>query len=241
MPARAELHFHVLPAVDDGPATEGEALELAGAAARDGTATVVATPHVHDVQVAELPERVAELQGALRREGVPIQLRCGGELAYDDLGALEQEELETIALGPAGRRWLLLEAPFRGQADDVHGAADELRSRGFGVVVAHPERSAAFLPPGGEGALRTELAKGSRLQVNAGSLLGWYGADVEDRARRLLARGLVHAIASDAHSLARPPCLSDAFARTAAKSEALARRLIDEAPSRLLADGLSRA
>ena len=53
---------------------------------------------------------------------------------------LSHRELDAIAQGPAGRRWLLLEAPF----DGIRGyteAADELRDRGFAVVVAHPERA----------------------------------------------------------------------------------------------------
>ena len=34
---RTDIHFHILPGIDDGPATMEEAVELARAAQRDGT------------------------------------------------------------------------------------------------------------------------------------------------------------------------------------------------------------
>ena len=44
---RVELHFHLLPGVDDGPADLASALDLARAAVADGTGLVVCTPHAH--------------------------------------------------------------------------------------------------------------------------------------------------------------------------------------------------
>ena len=44
--SRVDLHFHLLPGVDDGPAEVSDSLELARAALRDRTETVVVTPHV---------------------------------------------------------------------------------------------------------------------------------------------------------------------------------------------------
>ena len=44
--AYADLHFHLLPGVDDGPGDMDASLELARRAVADGIGTVVATPHV---------------------------------------------------------------------------------------------------------------------------------------------------------------------------------------------------
>ena len=58
-----DLHCHVLPGIDDGPATMEDSVALARAAARGGTTTIVATPHVtwdmdNDAQtIATLVER----------------------------------------------------------------------------------------------------------------------------------------------------------------------------------------
>jgi Capsular polysaccharide synthesis, CpsB/CapC len=65
---RVDLHFHVLPGVDDGPATLEDSLRIAQLAVRDGTRLAVATPHVrsdHLVSVDHLHERVRALQDEL--------------------------------------------------------------------------------------------------------------------------------------------------------------------------------
>src|SRR3954454_25254389 len=70
-PGRTDIHFHALPGVDDGPATMEDSLELARLAVRDGTRTVVATPHIRREYLADPSEvrpRVAELQDRLRLE-----------------------------------------------------------------------------------------------------------------------------------------------------------------------------
>src|SRR4051794_10560234 len=75
-----DLHCHLLPGVDDGPATMAESVEYAAAAAGAGTTTIVAPPHVELVDVSELPDHVRALRVALESEGVTLDVRCGGEL-----------------------------------------------------------------------------------------------------------------------------------------------------------------
>jgi protein-tyrosine phosphatase len=110
-----------------------------------------------DLDVGSLPERVREVGDRLRSERVPMSVRCGGELASDSLWRLSQRELELIAQGPPGRRWPLLEAPLTGLDDAFSAAALELRARGFGIVVAHPERSLGSAPAGRQ--ILDELAR----------------------------------------------------------------------------------
>ena len=141
---RTEIHFHILPGIDDGPPALEDSLDLAERARCDGTATIVATPHVRTdfhTRVDDLPERVGELQAHLDREGIPISLRVGAELGHDMVGRLDQRELESIAHGPPGARWLLVESPFDGLGDEFAAATEELRDRGFSTVIAHPERA----------------------------------------------------------------------------------------------------
>jgi len=163
----ADLHFHLLPGMDDGPRDLSDSMELARAAVAQGTTTVVATPHVRAdffTDVPTLPERASEVRAALARANVPLELLCGGELGHEMVGFLGQDELDTIAQGPPGARWLLLEAPFGALDESFHTAAAELRERAFGVVMAHPERSASAALDGSAG-LRRELALGSIAQM----------------------------------------------------------------------------
>jgi protein-tyrosine phosphatase len=223
MPGRVEVHFHVLPDVDDGPATVEESVALTKMALEDGTLTIVATPHVCEIDVGELDERVREVRAELARQRLPVELIGGGETAADDVARLSQEELEAVAQGPPGARWVLLESPHNGAAKAFTAAADELRARGFGVVIAHPERSAA-LDHGRSAVIRRELELGAWLQVNGMSVVGRYGDTVRGAALQLLANEEHVILASDAHSPTRPPCLSDAIRR--ARSDGVpARRL----------------
>ncbi|MGI8804580.1 MAG: tyrosine-protein phosphatase [Thermoleophilaceae bacterium] len=244
MTAWVDLHFHLLPGVDDGPATMGHSLALACAAVRDGTATVVATPHVRGdfhAEVDDLPARVREVRAALAAEAIPLRVLCGAELGHDMVARLTESELQTVAVGPPGARWLLLESPF---AIDpaFHDAADELRERGFGVVLAHPERSAALLADDGAG-LRREVDRGAALQVNASSLVGDHGPTARAAANLLVHAGVVGALASDAHSLARGPALKRGLraAIRAGVPEPLARRATGLGPIRLVSGGLLRS
>lgn len=237
--ARVDIHFHLLPGVDDGPRTMAESLELARAAVADGTRTVVATPHVRGdflTDVSELPDRVRELRHALDRERIGLRVEAGGELGHDMVGRLSQRELERIAVGPRGRRWLLLESPWAGFEEDFHDAAEELRERGFGLVLAHPERS-----PGHAPGLLHELAAGALAQVNAASVTGANGEGAEGAAGRLVSGSLPVLLASDAHSARRAPMLRRAVTTLLASGvpPARVRVLSDSRSGRLLEHGMA--
>jgi protein-tyrosine phosphatase len=205
-----DLHFHLLPGVDDGPADLEESLDLARAALHSGTGTIVATPHVRPdlgtTDPREIAERVRELRSALAAARIPLTIRCGGELGHEMAFELDRDELDLLAQGAAGARWLLVEAPFHGIGEDLHAATTELRALGFGVMVAHPERSADVAFDGAAG-LRRALAAGSKAPLNAMSLTGGHGEEARRSAWGLLHDGLVAVVASDAHGPSRPPAL----------------------------------
>ena len=239
-----DLHFHLLPGVDDGPTDIADAVALARAAVEDGSCAVVATPHVRSDAVTDtlgLPERVRELRAALLAARIDLEIHCGGELSHEITGRLSQRELDAIAQGPRGARWLLLETPFVLIDENFHAAARELRERGFGIVLAHPERSADVILDQGAG-VRRELAEGALAQITAGSLLGEHGAEAERAAWQLVAEELPLLIASDAHGPTRPPCLTPTRRAVSERlgDQLRARSLTVGVPRRLLARGLGR-
>jgi protein-tyrosine phosphatase len=227
---RIELHFHLLPGVDDGPRTMDDSLDLARLAVADGTSVVVATPHVHLVDVATIPDRVRELQGELDRHLIPLEVRAGGEISPGT--TIGTNEADVLAQGPAGARWLLLEAPLEGPAGPFHASVNQLEDRGFGLVIAHPERSESVFPRAASLA-----ARGHRLQVNASSLVGAHGEPARTGALELARRGLITAIASDAHRVTRPPRLTEAL--DVLREHGIdGRPLVEEAPVKLLRRGI---
>jgi protein-tyrosine phosphatase len=238
-----DLHFHLLPGVDDGPSDLSESLELARAAVEAGTRAIVATPHVrHDLgttDAREIHARVRELRAELKAAGIPLELSCGGELGHETALDLGSDELDLLAQGPPGARWLLVETPFDGIGDDFHAATDRLRAHGFGVLVAHPERSADASLDGAAG-LRRELGAGSRAQLNALSLTGGHGEEARGSAWDLLRDRLIDVVASDAHGPTRPPALRQAYRalREGGLTPEAAGTLVGAAPRALLARGI---
>ena len=88
-------------------------------------------------------------------------------------------------------------------------AFHELGLMGITPVVAHPERNLAFArDPAKLGEL---VERGAGVQVTAASLLGELGMNVQRAAASFFEAGLLHLVASDAHSLGtRPPRLAAA-------------------------------
>ena len=117
---RVELHFHLLPGVDDGPIDLAASLELAREAVADGIGIVTVTPHARDTAVEEIPDRTCKLRSALAAAGIDLEIRPGVELAWDDLPGLDDAILRELSHGPAGRRWLLLEAPLPGAGSSTN-------------------------------------------------------------------------------------------------------------------------
>ena len=200
--------------MDDGPSATADALALLRALLEDGSTTAVCTPHVRDVVIGEIPERVAALATAARAAGVDIELVASGELAAEDVGDLSDRDLGVLSLGPSDAPWVLLECPLGGgDRSPLARAADELRARGRDVVLAHPERSPGLFADGGA-ALSRELDHGAVLQVNAPSLLGRHGPEARTRAIELItSEAIPIVLASDAHSAVRRPPLLRAARR----------------------------
>jgi protein-tyrosine phosphatase len=240
---RAELHFHLLPGVDDGPGELDAAIELARLAVADGTSLVTVTPHVHNLLSGgifdDVPARVREIQSALDAAAVPLEVQAGGELGQDDVRELDDPALDAIAHGPPGRRWVLIEAPLLGDAAGFLDATAELRARGFGTLIGHPERCAELMLA--DGAVAREQAAGARLQINASSLTGRHGADARAWGIELVRSGAADVLASDAHGVGRPPVLSAALdvLADAGVPHAELEPLVADAPRALLDHGIA--
>ena len=237
-----DLHLHLLPGVDDGARDLAQSLEHAERMVRDGVREATVTPHVGPIwplAVAAIAARTAQLQRAIDERGLDLTLHAGAEIHARHAGRLADAELDLVAQGPPGARWILFEVPFEGIDTAFAGACAELRARGFGVVIAHPERAAGLLD-GGLRLLEPALGAGAALQVNVCSLLGRHGAEAQRAGEWLLRRGLARVLASDGHPAGRRQTLADGVtaATAAGLSAAQARRLVDANPRLLLRRGL---
>ncbi len=197
-----DLHSHVLPGIDDGPATLDGSVAIARAAVAAGIETLLATPHVssrYPNDAETIARGVAEVSARLLEEQIPLEIRPGAEIAMTHLAEMDVDELERLGLG--GGPWLLVEPPFTALATGLDAIVAGLLRGGHRVLLAHPERCPAFQRE--PRLVDTLVADGALTSLTAGSLAGRFGSTVRQFALALLERGLVHNVASDAHDVER--------------------------------------
>ncbi len=230
-----DLHCHVLPGLDDGPPTMKDSLALAAAAAAGGTRTIVATPHVSWDWPANDGETIRAAVGAvnaaLRTAGIAVEVLAGGEVALSRAADLTPTQLEALRIG--GGAWLLVECPLTQDAAGLERGVASLAGQGHRILLAHPERCPAFQRDPGR--LAALVADGALTSITATAFGGRFGRTVRRFAFELLARGLVHSVASDAHdAVRRPPALAAAL--QAAGLGEQAEHLANSVPQAILRD-----
>ncbi len=217
--ARVDIHAHILPGLDDGPVTVEESLAMARMAARDGTDTIVATPHYRDMELERQSPRMVRdladtLNAALRsdsaqRNAPSVRIFTGMTNRLDtslpDL--VDAEGAITLNRTP----FLLVEPPFNRAPSYIEDVIGRLLTQRLVPVLAHPERNIEFQRRPKR--LQGLVNDGVVVQIAAGSLTGQNGAGAKRAAEQFVRRGIAHVVASEMHAVQAPrsPELSDAF------------------------------
>ncbi|WP_223652955.1 tyrosine-protein phosphatase [Halopseudomonas nanhaiensis] len=203
-----DLHSHLLPGVDDGPADLETALDMARIAVASGTTHLICTPHIHPGRytndAASIKTAWEAFARALRAARIPLrtgyaaEVRFGGEI----MTAVGDGTLPFLG-DWEGRKALLLEFSHAEVPFGAERMTQWLLDQGIIPVLAHPERNKGLMRQPGK--LKPFLQQGCLLQVTAGSIAGAFGERVKQLAHALLQEGVVNVIASDAHNVNRRP------------------------------------
>ena len=195
-----DLHCHILPDVDDGPATVEESMALCHMAVAQGITDIVATPHLDNTDEFFLDRAktaFARLTQAIADKGLPLRLHFGAEVMFFPKlsTAYFQGRLPSLA---GTKRYLLVEfSDFYLDIDALFEELFALKLRGLTLLLAHPERNPLFQK---DVSLLVRLVEAGCLgQLTAGSLTGTFGNAAKLTAALFLDKGLVHVMASDAH------------------------------------------
>lgn len=233
-----DLHFHLLPGIDDGPPDRAETVRLARRAWQFGTHTVAVTPHLfwdgRTNRFDRVREMATETRDLLQEHEVPLRIIPGTEIPTlpQTLDLLGEGRLPTLG----DSRTLLLEPPFAGTPPDMPTFIARLLGEGYRLLLAHPER--CYTLQEDPDYLREFLPLDMPLQLTARSLTGENGPLPRQTALTLLRSGHPLLIASDAHhSVRRPPDLLPAVevaARVVGRE--YARQMVTDLPEALLDD-----
>src|ERR1051326_1945230 len=203
-----DIHSHILPGLDDGPGCMEDALEMLRLAAQHGPTEIVATPHADTrfrFEPVEVERRLMELRVA---SGADLRIHYGCEMHFTP------ENIECALRTPArytiGHKGYLL-VEFRNLLVPKSSAQilARLMAAGMRPIVAHPERNPILRQRMRE--LENWVTDGCLLQVTAQSLVGQFGRSAEEAGLDMVAGGLAHCVATDAHDVKRrAPVLDDA-------------------------------
>jgi protein-tyrosine phosphatase len=205
-----DIHCHILPGMDDGPAELDATMKMLRIAEDDGVSHIIATPHYRCQDVPtmqDIDDCVALVRDKMEKSGLSIQLLSGADirLTYELLDCISRHALPTIN----GSRYFLLELP-----DLLPPHFDEFifeaKIKGYVPIITHPERNyTLFASPRKSELLRES---GALLQITAMSITGEFGKQTKKFALQLLNMGCVDFVASDAHGTSRRvPVLSRAY------------------------------
>jgi protein-tyrosine phosphatase len=212
-----DLHCHILPGVDDGPANLDEALSVARLLVADGITHVTATPHCHRylrLLRNDILPAVDRLNQDLGRAGIALTVLPGAEIQVTDVSAYQRDYEKSVLchLGDSPL-FTLTEFPWQGALYPPNAAEliAWLRERGMTAIIAHPERHDYFRNHPDR--LVTVTAAGAWIQITVDSLLGGNGPAVAAAGEEFLTRFPAAVLATDAHNPRRCSGLSAGYAR----------------------------
>ncbi len=207
-----DIHTHILPGVDDGAANLEQAIDLLRMAWEDGTGAVILTPHFRGRYRANTPQQLKAAFETLRNHAAvelpELELYLGNEAGIEV--ELAEKLVEGRVLSLNGGSYVLLEFHSSSTRNQILKGTLDVLNCGFTPIIAHAERYDAFRQHHGFAAEVIEL--GALIQLNAAGVTGEAGFAEKRCCNRMLKKGQVHFIASDAHDTkSRPPKLDRCY------------------------------
>lgn len=197
-----DIHSHVLYGVDDGARDIEESLAIIETAWASGVKAIVATPHVIMERNDDLLNRVCNtfeiLKERVVQQGIGIDLILGAEVFLEPELPVRVKRDKRLTINGMGR-FVLVELPLFEIPIYTSSVFFGLLTQGITPIWAHPERCHAVIEDYER--VCPFIGNGVMVQLNAGSLLGFYGRRVRSIAFTLLKKGLVHIMAGDVHNL----------------------------------------
>lgn len=195
-----DFHSHILPGLDDGIATFDEALVTVREAKKAGFDKIIATTHYYtgDNFIANEEERKTVLE-KLNENISGIEIILGNEIYInghiDEL--IQNRDASTIN----NSKYILFEIPLQGEYQNLKNVIFDLISKGYKLILAHPERYKIFQEDPRK--LEEIVDLGVYLQANYLSIIGFYGKDAQRTVELLYKHDMISFIGTDVHKANR--------------------------------------
>ncbi len=198
-----DMHNHILPGIDDGAKDVEESIALIKMFTEMGVHSFIATPHIMHNYYPNNRETIGDalnlLKNALLKHGLDhVSVSASAEHMVDsDFERL----LETGEVMPLKKNYLLIEMSYLQPSINFDAAVQKIASERFFPILAHPERYVYLKARSSR--YKKYKEQGLLFQLNLLSLGEYYGAEVQQKAFKLIDQGLVDFLASDVHNLAQ--------------------------------------
>lgn len=163
-----------------------------------GVKKIISTPHIYKDLYPNTKNTIENafrlLEKALHDQSVELH-GFAAEYLVDEF-FMAEVKAQTPLLTCFDRH-ILIEIPFFDQLKRLNEALFSLQNQGYAPILAHPERYAALQSIEEVEALKL---KGAKMQLNALSLLGFYGPEAQKKGSLWLKKGLFDLIGTDAHN-----------------------------------------
>ncbi len=197
-----DIHNHILPGIDDGASTVDDSIDLIHYFKEIGITRFIATPHVMNDYYPNTPKTIKgaleDLQQKLVKAGEGnIKIKAAAEYMMDQafMELLEKERLLTLK-----ENLVLVEMSYFQAPINLHEILFQLQTQQYKPVLAHPERYAFFHSKSLKN--YTDLKnRGCLFQLNALSLVGHYGKNMQEIALRLLEHKMIDFLGTDTHQM----------------------------------------
>ena len=195
-----DIHSHILYGIDDGARDVDEALDIINMAGAAGVRAMVATPHItlerSNGVLNEASTKLEILKDIVRQQGIGVDLTLGAEVILELELPMAVKKDKRLTIGGKGRH-ILVEMPLSGIPMYAGSVIFDLLANGITPVWAHPERCFEVIDD--YKVVFPYVRNGVLLQINVGSLLGFYGRKVKHTAKKIIVNNLGHVLASDMH------------------------------------------
>ncbi len=205
-----DIHTHVLPGVDDGSPDLETSIKLIESEMEQGVTDIFVTPHYYRLRgfmcsANETKEIFNDLVEETKKRGMKVNLFLGNEIYYDKSTTknLEQKIVNTME----DSRYVLVEFSLGDELEDIPEAINNLTAKGYIPIIAHPERYPYMMKLE---AYRFLRRMGAMIQINSGSIVGYYGRKIKKFVKKLIEENLVDFVASDIHDF-RHGYIKDAY------------------------------
>tara|TARA_A100001015_G_scaffold84282_1_gene93603 strand:- start:863 stop:1594 length:732 start_codon:yes stop_codon:yes gene_type:complete len=191
-----DIHSHILPGIDDGPKNIFESENLISNMLDIGFNSLIATPHTISGVWNNTPETIkdsfSKLKFSLKKNS---KIKVASEYLLDNFFYENISKKNFLCLKD---NYLLVELSYYQPPVNLFEILFELQVNGYIPVLAHPERYNYYF----DDMSKIEKLKkaGCYLQLNLLSVVGYYGVNVLNMARKLINSNLIDFVGSDIHN-----------------------------------------